>query len=81
MRKIVDYDIIYTDGQGQLKIHIKKYIEDGWQPYGYPIIGKYGAFQAMVKYETEDQFQISNKPMYYFTPMEIKPIPKAAKDE
>ena len=52
MRKIVDYKILkYSDITGFKQTEIVRLIENGWQPWGSPIVIIDDVFQAMVKYE------------------------------
>lgn len=52
MKKIIDYIIVSH-------VQVPRYISDGWQPYGSPILSDlYTMYQAIVKYEdtpTDDQ--------------------------
>lgn len=55
--KIIDYAIIVGANTGQLTGFVKRFIENGWQPIGCPVLNQVPDssvvewHQAMVKYE------------------------------
>lgn len=52
-KKIVDYVILCENDMFQITEQIIKFLQEGFQPYGNPMMG-IGAFaQAMVKYQED----------------------------
>lgn len=53
-KKIVDYKVISDCSTAVLEEQVKKYIADGWQPYGNLVVSgvsTYNKYREMVKYE------------------------------
>ena len=56
-RKIVNYFVIARKYATILGADVKLYIDEGYQPYGLPLLAENGSYQTMVKYDD----QIMNK--------------------
>lgn len=51
-KKIVEYNVIWSDSVEELTIEVKELIDEGWQPFGaLLLVDKNLLWQAMVKYE------------------------------
>jgi hypothetical protein len=53
-RKIVDYKMLIFTSANEATDIVNIFIKEGWQPFGSPGSAGGHGFQAMVKYEEED---------------------------
>lgn len=53
--KVIDYTIVEGTQICELADVVKSFIENGWQPFGEPLLSDHGSYQAIVKYEKEGE--------------------------